>query len=111
MRREIELRVHGFGRALRSRLGGSSRTRGPAAGRGLRRGLRRQAVVVNLRLDSEQTRALGLENHVCELQLVLRGFAPAQAIRRARSPPAGGGRRLDVVAPRLKPVSVHPMLF
>jgi hypothetical protein len=33
---------------------------------------------VKLCIDSEETRGLGIENHVCELQLVLHGFAPAQ---------------------------------
>jgi hypothetical protein len=31
--------------------------------------------VLNLIFDSDATRILGLENHVCELQLVLRSFA------------------------------------
>ena len=30
-----------------------------------------QAVVINLSLDTEQTRFLGVHCHVCELQLVL----------------------------------------
>jgi hypothetical protein len=33
-----------------------------------------QAVVINLRIDSEETRALGVEGLVCEVQLTLRAF-------------------------------------
>ncbi len=38
--------------------------RGRRAGRG-------QGVCVNLRFDTAEARALGVENHVCELQLLL----------------------------------------
>jgi hypothetical protein len=31
--------------------------------------------VVNLKLDTEVTRLLGVENHVCEVQLVLKSVA------------------------------------
>ncbi len=31
-------------------------------------------VAVNLRIDTEETRAMGAETHVCELQLLLRCF-------------------------------------
>ena len=34
-----------------------------------------QGIVLNLLFDSEMTRRLGVETHVCELQLVLRSFA------------------------------------
>ena len=37
-------------------------------------------VVVNLRIDSKQTRILGIETHVCELQLVLRQVVEKQVI-------------------------------
>ncbi len=30
-----------------------------------------QGVIVNLRVDTEEARALGVETHVCELQLLL----------------------------------------
>ena len=37
-----------------------------------------QAVILNLRLDSDETRLLGVETHVCELQLLLSALeAPA----------------------------------
>ena len=54
--------------------------RGDAANSGARRGGGgarpvRQAVIVNLCMNSEETRGLGVENHVCELQLVLRDVA------------------------------------
>ena len=32
-------------------------------------------IAVNLRIDSQDTRRLGVETHVCELQLILRSFA------------------------------------
>jgi hypothetical protein len=32
-------------------------------------------VVVNLRLETSETRRLGLDGHVCELQLILTAFA------------------------------------
>ena len=32
-------------------------------------------IAVNLRIDSQETRRLGVETHVCELQLILRSFA------------------------------------
>ena len=31
--------------------------------------------MLNLRIDTEETRMLGVENHVCEVQLVLKSFA------------------------------------
>ncbi len=34
-----------------------------------------QAVVVNLVFDTTEVRRLGIEGHVCELQLTTRGFA------------------------------------
>ena len=48
---------------------------------GDRRGL--QAVLVNLRLDCEAARRLGVETHVCELQLLLKPLA-AQVNMQAR---------------------------
>ena len=36
---------------------------------------RQQAVVLNLKIDTEETRMMGVENHVCELQMVLKSFA------------------------------------
>ena len=33
-----------------------------------------QAVVINLRIDSEEARTLGVEGLVCEVQLTLRAF-------------------------------------
>ncbi len=33
-----------------------------------------QAVVINLCIDNQLTRFLGVENHVCELQLCMRRF-------------------------------------
>ncbi len=38
----------------------------------------RQAVVLNLCFDFEATRLLGVENHVCELQLVVSGIHTVQ---------------------------------
>ena len=35
-----------------------------------------QAVIVNLRIETDEARRLGLENHVCEVQLLMRPFAP-----------------------------------
>ena len=35
----------------------------------------RRNVVINLRIDTEETRRLGVDAHVCELQLILRPFA------------------------------------
>ena len=35
----------------------------------------RRNVVLSLRIDSEETRRLGVDAHVCELQLTLRRFA------------------------------------
>jgi hypothetical protein len=32
-------------------------------------------VIVNVRIDSEETRRAGVDMHVCEIQLTLRGFA------------------------------------
>ena len=32
-------------------------------------------MVINLRIDTAETRELGIEYHVCELQLTLRDFA------------------------------------
>ena len=40
-----------------------------------------QAVLVNLRFDNPDTRRLGLEGHVCELQLLLQQFAELQVCR------------------------------
>ena len=37
-----------------------------------------QGIVINFCVDTEETRHLGIENHVCEVQLVLRGLAPIQ---------------------------------
>ena len=34
-----------------------------------------QCVIINLCIDTKLTRLLGVENHVCELQLVTAGFA------------------------------------
>ena len=42
-----------------------------------------QAVLVNLRLDCEAARRLGVETHVCELQLLLKPLA-AQVNMQAR---------------------------
>ena len=39
-------------------------------------------VAINLRIDSAETRAMGLEGHVCEVQLILRAFAELK-VRRA----------------------------
>jgi hypothetical protein len=33
-----------------------------------------QAIVVNLVFDSEETRQLGVDRHICELQLLTSGF-------------------------------------
>jgi hypothetical protein len=41
-------------------------------------------VVVNLRVDAMETRVLGVENHVCEVQLVLAAFADVE-VRRAET--------------------------
>ena len=38
-----------------------------------------QAVILNLRLDTDETRILGAENHICELQLVLDPFLQVRA--------------------------------
>jgi hypothetical protein len=38
-------------------------------------------VVVRVRIDCEETRALGIETHVAEVQLVLRRIAALQARR------------------------------
>jgi hypothetical protein len=43
-----------------------------------------QAVVLNLCFDYPATRLLGVENHVCELQLVVRGIHTVQ-VRPARA--------------------------
>jgi hypothetical protein len=45
------------------------------AGRG------RQGVVVNLLFDTAEARQLGIEGHVCELQLITRGFAERAQVR------------------------------
>ena len=37
-----------------------------------------QGMLVNLRIDEAETRALGVEGHVCELLLVHRGLFPDQ---------------------------------
>ena len=37
-----------------------------------------QAVVLNMCFDYEATRLLGVENHVCELQFVVRGIHDVQ---------------------------------
>ena len=44
---------------------------------------RRQAVVVNLRFECDETRRLGLEGHICELQLTTAAFV--QGLVGARS--------------------------
>ncbi len=44
-----------------------------------------QCVVVNLRFDCAETRRLGVEGHVCELQLALRAFVRPKKVR--SSPP------------------------
>ena len=38
-----------------------------------------QAVIVNLRIDSEETRLLGTAGHIAEVQLVLDAFIDTQA--------------------------------
>ena len=40
-----------------------------------------QSVVVNLRFDCAETRRLGVEGHVCELQLVPRAFMRPKQVR------------------------------
>jgi hypothetical protein len=40
----------------------------------------RQAVVVNLSIDSESTRMLGAHSHIAEVQLLLDTFADVQAL-------------------------------
>jgi hypothetical protein len=45
----------------------------------------RRNVVVNLRIRSDLAVRLGLENHICELQLNLRSLAELM-VRRARTP-------------------------
>ena len=47
---------------------------------------RDQAVVVNLRLDSDETRLLGVEGHVCELQLLLAALEPPEVRVRVCGP-------------------------
>jgi hypothetical protein len=44
-------------------------------------------LVVNLRIDSKQTRMLGIETHVCELQMVLRQVVEKQVIISANFQP------------------------
>ncbi len=41
----------------------------------VRRALKRQAVVVILRFEDSYSMEMGLDNHLCEVQLVLRGVA------------------------------------
>ena len=40
-----------------------------------------QGVILNICIDTEETRALGLENHVCELQLITDGIYAVQVCR------------------------------
>jgi hypothetical protein len=37
-------------------------------------------VVLNIRLDSDETRLLGVETHVCELQLLLSALEPSAPV-------------------------------
>ena len=39
-------------------------------------------MVLNLRLDSDETRLLGIETHVCELQLLLSALEPPASVAR-----------------------------
>ena len=43
-----------------------------------------QGVVLNLRVDTDETRALGVENHVCEVQLLPKSSAYMQVGCRRR---------------------------
>jgi hypothetical protein len=47
-------------------------------------------VVVSLRLDCAEARLLGVETHVCELQLVLADLEPPAAAPEVRPPPTRG---------------------
>ena len=42
-------------------------------------------VAINLRIDNAETRALGVEGHVCEVQLILCAFAELKVNQRRRS--------------------------
>jgi hypothetical protein len=48
-------------------------------------------VLVNLRLDTEETRRRGVELHVCEVQLMLRAFADIKASLPVCNDSAQGG--------------------
>ena len=58
-----------------------------------------QGIVVSLVFDSEHTRELGIDGHVCELQLVTRDFADIVQVDCAARPRATRNeRRIAVFA-------------
>ena len=58
-----------------------------------------QGVVLNLRVDTDVTRALGVENHVCEVQLLLKSFAYMQVCCQGSCPDHVAGVQLKCEKP------------